>query len=1395
MNKGRKFGVFGGVFTPSILSILGVIMYLRLPWIVGQAGLLSTIGIILVAHIISLTTGLSISSIATDKRVGTGGSYFIISRSLGLPIGGTLGLALFVGLSFSVSLYLIGFSETFLNYYGFDASLNSIRIAGSITLFFVLIVTFISTSLTIKTQYIIMSIIALSLVSMLFGSHDFTPAAPQIGTMKDALPWITLFAIFFPAVTGFQAGVSMSGDLKDPRKSIPIGTILAVVVGLIIYLGLAVFFAYTVDRDLLVDNPNILFEISWVPQLVVAGILGATLSSAFGSILGAPRILQAIAADRIVPKIFSVGFGPSNEPRNALLFTFLIAQAGILIGELNVIARIVTIFFIITYGFLNLTYSIENWASSDFRPKFRIPSSISIIGALACIIIMIQLDLLALIGASFVLMGIFLYLKKRELTLQSGDTWSGVWTSLVKTGLRKLMLIQKKQQHWRPNIILFSGGASARPHLLEFGKMLVGKLGIFTNFQLIEDPSKNMLLSRRENIQTEELGEQKGIITRKHVCNDIYEGIETISRIYGFTGFEPNTILMGWAKNTKNPKRFSSLLHQLSKSDFNQVFLKYDKESGFGNHKKIDLWWNGKGKNLSFGLTLLKYITASPIWRRASIRILVINNDSQLTESYYTLLQQLQDDQRISINAKVINNSIEKLPEHQIIKSESYNSDLTILEIPDFSSKEAETIFSKISSLTEILKTCVVIKGSSGFDEITVDRQSDQDEISDKSNEKSKDKTPINISLRIKTPTKEIIANHIYNLANSIDTPLQKFLKDYIYNTRNNYIGFTKELDSFIDKTFSSLEKALLKDNAEEKNKAILNVLNDFAFHAKMQLSKYNDTLIEKEKEKLQTATESYINETQKIVSSLPRHIIIKTGKRSKHKIKYFNNAKYLVYFNRLKSIEKHQEELVKHSFTAVSDLRKIYNSTHELIEKIRLESSGNASTVLQMEKQRITVKVSDFEEKHNDFYNTIAHNHSDNLVNDIDTLGHILEGQRSSYLSTRYKKEFKKEKDLREIIETFPDLWNKGIKSFINKGYLDFLFLSLHARLGAKILKHNKELSQSIHQNLIKAIKNVEEIALKHLDNKSSKEIPALDFKLIPDHEIEIFYNKLFEEIFEALQDLPETVEISSLNISETKDIEKLKDTATYVLGIRKTSEFYISSELIDYVKGESRKAENNLSAIINNTRDAIRLANFNLQANKDKIINEDSKNQVDHSVILEELINTLKTQEQKINQQLSELEEITNDGLNKAFDPLSSSVIIQTSRSLKKKLVENGNNKFGKKIKYLTKRFNTFIQNQFVKVLYTRSEGILWTEKLEGTSVLKQNTYENAHLLIESVSPDKEVLKSLPFYYTNLFSGFSGIGEDFWVGMEAETNKCDAGIKKFISGQPGIILIKGKR
>ena len=419
--KPNKFGTFAGVFTPSVLTILGVIMYMRLGWVVGQAGLISALVIILLAHVISVSTGLSISSIATDKKIRAGGIYYILSRSLGLPMGGAIGIALFIGTALSISLYLVGFAENFLGiesirtFLGLEQDVLGYRIIGTAAILLLVILAFISTSLAIKTQFYILGAIVLSLVSIsvgLFTPNDFGPETIILNPARDAIPLELVFAIFFPALTGFTAGVAMSSDLKNPKKSIPLGTLASISVGLVIYVALAIIFSYFVNRELLLTDKNFLLRIAWFSPFVIAGIWGATLSSALGGILGGPRILQAISADRITPKIFSKTFGKNNEPRIALIFIFLIAEAGILIGELNIIAGVVSMFYLASYGFINLAFFLESWASSDFRPSFKINRFFGLIGFIAAFGVMFKLDMLYMFAALIIMGGLYFYLKR-----------------------------------------------------------------------------------------------------------------------------------------------------------------------------------------------------------------------------------------------------------------------------------------------------------------------------------------------------------------------------------------------------------------------------------------------------------------------------------------------------------------------------------------------------------------------------------------------------------------------------------------------------------------------------------------------------------------------------------------------------------------------------------------------------------------------------------------------------------------------------------------------------------------------------------------------------------------------------------------------------------------------
>lgn len=716
MAEKKKFGTFAGVFTPSILTILGVIMYMRLGWVVGNAGLFGAIIIIIIAHVIAVTTGLSVSSVATDKKIGAGGIYYILSRSMGIPIGGSIGIALFVGTAFSISLYLIGFAESINGYFGFGMAINDFRITGTIALVALTGLALISTSVALKAQFIILAAIIVSIVSIFFGTTEFAPETVPLFSTENTVPLEVVFAIFFPAVTGFTAGIAMSGDLKDPKKSIPIGTLSAIGVGLIVYLSLAIFIAYTVDAEILKTDYNFLMKIALFAPAVVAGIWGATLSSALGGILGGPRILQAMSIDKITPEIFGEGKGENNEPVKALFLVFIIAEAGILIGELDVIARIVSMFYLTAYGFINISYFLESWANPDFQPTFKIKRWIGLLGFMACFGVMFKLDTLAMFGALAVVGGLYFWLQRKEVQLQSNDVWRSVWESIVNKGLKKIDAKIDKNTNWNPNIILFSGQSNHQSYLLELGKTVSGRTGIVTNFKLIVTAKSDKPLKKSEQVVRDENFRELGIFARQVKVDNIYSGIINIATTYGFSGVEPNTIMMGWPKGLENSVEYAKMTTTLLHLDFNLMYLDFDRKAKFGNYNTVDLWWRETdSKNAEMMLNIARFILASPNWDNTNIRVLFVNNNNVDKTIIHSKIAKLVEDLRVKVEIKIINNAVEQKPFYDLISEQSATTDLTLVGIPNFKiEKQAEFVL-KTNHLFESIGSILLVKAANNF--------------------------------------------------------------------------------------------------------------------------------------------------------------------------------------------------------------------------------------------------------------------------------------------------------------------------------------------------------------------------------------------------------------------------------------------------------------------------------------------------------------------------------------------------------------------------------------------------------------------------------------------------------------------------------------------------------
>jgi solute carrier family 12 sodium/potassium/chloride transporter 2 len=697
-------------------------MYMRLGWVVGNAGLFGAIIIIIIAHVIAVTTGLSVSSVATDKKIGAGGVYYVLSRSMGIPIGGSIGIALFVGTAFSIALYIIGFAESFNSYFGYGTAINDFRVTGTIALLSLTALALISTSAALKTQSIILAAIILSLISIFLGSSEFIPESVPYVTSDNSVPLEVVFAIFFPAVTGFTAGIAMSGDLKDPKKSIPMGTLMAIGVGLVVYIVLAIFISLKVDAEVLKTDYNILIKIALFAPAVVAGVWGATLSSALGGILGGPRILQAMSLDKVTPKFFELGSGENNEPVRALFLVFIIAEAGILIGELDVIARIVSMFYLTAYGFINLSFFLESWANPDFQPTFKVKRWIGFVGFVACFSVMFKLDLMAMIGALAVVTALYFGLQRKEVKLQSNDVWRSVWENIVNKGLKRIDAKVEVNTNWNPNIILFSGQSKHQKYLLELGKTVSGRTGVVTNFKLILNKENDKPLRRTEQVVRNEVFTDLGIFARQLKVENIYQGITTIASTFGFSGVEPNTVMMGWPKGLESSKEYAKMTETLLHLDYNLLYLDFDRRAKFGNYKTVDLWWRETdSKNAEMMLNIARFIIASKRWDSTSIRVLFVNNNNVECDLIRSKIKKLVEDLRVIVTIEIINNAVEQKRFYDLVKEQSETTDLTLIGIPNYKIEKQAEFVTKTNDLFETIGSTLLVKAANNFNVLDLD--------------------------------------------------------------------------------------------------------------------------------------------------------------------------------------------------------------------------------------------------------------------------------------------------------------------------------------------------------------------------------------------------------------------------------------------------------------------------------------------------------------------------------------------------------------------------------------------------------------------------------------------------------------------------------------------------
>ncbi|MCH8874137.1 amino acid permease [candidate division KSB1 bacterium] len=726
-SSGHGFGT-APVFLAAISTILGAILFLRFGYAVAHVGLFGAFLIILIGHAITIPTAMAIAEISTNLKVEGGGEYFIISRSFGSMVGGTIGISLYFSQAISIAFYMIAFAEAFTPAFGWFEGLTGIEpqtwmISIPATVLLLVLMITRGAELGVTVLWVVVTTLALSLFMFFIGSSSSSSGSTGLdifAKVQNPDKFFVVFAIIFPAFTGMTAGVGLSGDLKNPRKSIPLGTLSATLAGMVIYFFVVIKMAYSLSPEELAADQFAMSKIAVWGPIIPIGLAAASISSAIGSILIAPRTLQALGSDQVFPsatvsKFLAKGRGEANEPMNATLFTAGIVFAVVALGNVNFVAQIISMFFMITYGFLCLVSFLEHFAGNpSYRPTFRSKWYLSLIGALACFIMMFQMAPVYAFLSLIAIVVIYLSLKRgREEEDDLSAMIKGVLFQLTR---RLQVLIQRKQaavalSNWRPSFIAISSSSFTRLAPFDLLRWISHYYGFGTFIHYIKGPLDES--TQRESKEKLDRLIKQGAVSHAGIYVDTIispsfkTAVAQIVQIPGISGLENNSMLFEFHEDDEGEiSRIIDGCQFASIVDFNQCVLR-SSERHFGYKQRIDIWLTpGDYRNANLMILLAYIIMGHPEWKGCEIEIFAAFEKAEMSKQVGRL-NQLIEQGRIPISQ----NKVQRMPWNKRAKSYQSlvceNSEDADLVIMGFSlnkvTQEKGEFFKRFKNIKEIL--------------------------------------------------------------------------------------------------------------------------------------------------------------------------------------------------------------------------------------------------------------------------------------------------------------------------------------------------------------------------------------------------------------------------------------------------------------------------------------------------------------------------------------------------------------------------------------------------------------------------------------------------------------------------------------------------------------------
>jgi amino acid transporter len=689
------------VFLTAISTILGAILFLRFGWAVGEVGIVGVIAIVFISHLVTIPTALAVAEIATNQRVLGGGAYYIISRSFGFNIGGSIGLALYVSQAVSVAFYVIAFGEAFepvIHYLQSEWGITFInkKIVALVTMGILsLLILKRGANLGMKALYFVVALLFLAIIMFLLGKP--IEGAEKLAlneTVENPKDFFYVFTIIFPAFTGLAAGLGLSGDLKDPRKSIPSGTLWATVAGLIVYLIIAYKFAISATPEQLSGDQFVMEKIALWGPIIPIGLAAASLSSALGSIMVAPRTLQAIGLDDILPgkgpnRWMAKGRSKDNEPINGSIITIIIAYFFVFIGELNFVAEIISMFFMLTYGAICLISFLEHFAADpSYRPTFKSKWYFSLIGAVLSLWLMFQMKW-AYAALSLVLMSIVYIVITHGNPDKKGlaKLFKGVLFQLS----RNLQIFAQRatkdptEDGWRPFAVCISKETFHRRSAFDLMRWISHKYGFGTYIHYIKG-FYNDETSRQTDETMDRLIKLASVNKNKIYMDTIVSpsftsALAQVIQLRAVSGKHNNMILFEFSRT--EPEKLVDTMNNyklLNTAGFDVCILNTSYK-GFGDHREIHVWITSEDYANANLMILLAYVMLGhPDWRKGVIRIFVLTPPEYRQQRWKDLANRVKSG-RLPISLANIELVMESSETNRkdIVSHYSADADLTLI--------------------------------------------------------------------------------------------------------------------------------------------------------------------------------------------------------------------------------------------------------------------------------------------------------------------------------------------------------------------------------------------------------------------------------------------------------------------------------------------------------------------------------------------------------------------------------------------------------------------------------------------------------------------------------------------------------------------------------------------